>query len=511
MDSMLSALHKGYNKTFQQSLVVTLSRDLELMKMAAANIEVNDFEMATCQVVWEALLDYYIRFTALPDIPTMQLQVTKVVRNTDNTFKSYITPEEYEALSTLMAMLVNGTGCNPAYFKSELARYIKWVRSSKVMGDFADHVNRGGDPSVLTGRLTEIERTVDSAFITEMPFTLASSQPELITDETPVQRITTGIPRLDALTGGGLEPGEIGLITACPGVGKTNFLINFCVAANYSGIHSLFITLELSGSMIKRRYHAMQAGIVADRLKEPIDRWSEEDLMRLHTVLRKDYITHNKLAVTDERRERPTVTKIAHIVEHWKEWHRKTRGTDADALLVCVDWQKYVAPPKMHRKVEQWEESAIVLEELRRVGERYNVVIWTANQGKQEADGKAILGMKDTAFGFHANDPLDMSIGVSLGTDSRITEDSLDNEYAPSDRHMIASINKHRNGALAACEIYRAPTLRLFDSEAAYASYRAASRRLMVDGVRNSNLFDATLIGEAKSAMGEEGGLAHVS
>lgn len=507
MDSMLRALHSGYNKTFQCQLLIHLVRDLELLKLATGTLQVTDFELDTCKVIWEAAADYYQEFRKTPDMSILQLQVMKVVQNADNKFKSYVTPEEMEALADLLGMISSTPSLNSDYFKAELPKYIKWIRTSKIVGDYSSNIKAGADPGRMMGQLTEVDRAVDATFITEQPFSFVSSDLQLVSSEKPPMRITTGVPRLDDHMDGGLQAGEIGLITACPGVGKSNILTHFCVAANYSGIKSLLFTLELTGAMTKRRYTAMSAGILADRMKEPVETWKEEDLYRLYTVTRPEYITYDACAISEHTSSKITLPKIDAIIEQWRAYCRKRYGTDTDALLVCIDWQRYIIPPTKPsggERLKHWEESREILVELGFIARRQNVAIWTANQGTADADGKSMLRMNDTASGYHINDPTTVSIGVGLGAQSKITEENMNSGVQPGDRHLVFSINKNRNGNLSACDIYRAPTLRLFDTEQAYASHRAATKS---NTYRMMNLFNiknpATLLRNAREIMPE--------
>ena len=478
MESMLSALHNGFNKTFQVQLLIHIIKDEEMMRQAMDSLEVDDFELPTCQVVWEAAADYYRQYRAMPSMSILQLQVAKVVQNAENKFKSYIMPEEQEALADLMELISGTDALNSDYFRTELPHYVLWIRSSRVIGQYSTAIKAGARPGHLISQLSTLERTVNSSLTSDTPFSFISSEPEVITTVNTPPRVTTGVPKLDAILSGGPQPGEIGLVTACPGVGKSNILIHLCVAANYAGIRSLFLTLELSRARIKHRYLAMSAGIDADRLKEPVETWGEEDLYRLYTVTRNNYPTFNMAAITEHNTSKVTISMIEGFIDRWRTYHRQQHGSDSDALLVCIDWQKYIIPPNIGRKVEQWEESDVILRELRFVAERQGVVIWSANQGKSNADGKSILRMNDTAFGYHANDALDIGIGVGLGAQSRVTEDTMESG-GRGDRHLVFSVNKNRNGDLKACELYRSPTLRLFDNEVAYATHRAATKSKM--------------------------------
>lgn len=483
MDGTLNASQVGYFKNFQCELLRNLVHSEDLLKVAVDQLKLEDFELDICRVVWEALSRYFNEYKMMPTVDMLAMQVMKVCQNADGLYRSYVSPEEHEALSWLLHRMSAVDGLNPDYYRNELGSYLKWIRTSRIIDEHRQLLKDGANPSLMLGQLAQVERDLDSAFDKEELFSFVTEKPELIIDPSKVVRVSTGSSKLDTMIDGGLAPGELGQVTACPGVGKTNVLINMATAATYSGIRSLFVTLELSGAAVKHRYIAMASGVLADTMKLPIDFWEQEEHLKLAVFMDPAFGAHNMCAVSDMAREPLVTSKLETIIEEWKAEHRKRFGTDEDCRLVCVDWQDYLRLPahKRSRDMADWRVPKEINAELRFIAQRQQVALWTANQGKAQAVGRSILGMDATSFAFHTNDALDIGIGVGPSPEYRVTEDNLDELQKLKDMKLVFTINKNRNGSIGCCELYRAPTLRLFDNQAAYNSYRRAMQEINFD------------------------------
>ncbi|ASJ09129.1 ATPase [Thermococcus siculi] len=66
-----------------------------------------------------------------------------------------------------------------------------------------------------------------------------------------VQRISTGIPGLDAMLHGGLIPGRVYLVKGAPGTGKTTLAMHFVMAGVENGENVLYVTLEEPAENLK--------------------------------------------------------------------------------------------------------------------------------------------------------------------------------------------------------------------------------------------------------------------
>lgn len=70
-------------------------------------------------------------------------------------------------------------------------------------------------------------------------------------------RISTGVPGLDIMIGGGLIPGRTYLVKGAPGTGKTTLAMHFAMAGVANGENVLYITLEEPGENIKQDFSRM--------------------------------------------------------------------------------------------------------------------------------------------------------------------------------------------------------------------------------------------------------------
>lgn len=480
---MSGILQGGFNKSFQHGLIVHLARCEDFAKEASAELKPSDFSLGIHQAVWEVILEYLGAYRRLPPLNLYIVLLTRLIENQDGHYTSYVSNEEHPALIDLLHAIETTSGLAPEMYRGNIAQYVKWIRSMKVLGDNIRQVERGADPSVMASRLNEIGRTVDSAFSREALFTSITADPELPTHREDIISISTGLNKLDQLLDGGPRPGQLLQVTACQGVGKSNLLIHMAMAAAFTGYRSLMISLELLGWMFKHRYIAMTAAIPGSTIKKAVCDWDDDEIARLALLMSPGYPMYDRTQVAARAGVTQTVDQLEHIIAEWKEWVRKTYGRDE--MLKCrhvsLDWLKYVVPSGCSPRTDLWERVMKSSEQLAAVSKRQDVVIWTANQGNKGASKKLVLEMGDTAFGFNTNDAIDTGIGAALTADSRVQPDDVDDDVVIGDRRLLMNVNKNRTGNLGSTTVYQAPTLRFFDSDAQYQAMRANLGRSMHD------------------------------
>lgn len=74
---------------------------------------------------------------------------------------------------------------------------------------------------------------------------------EIETSET--ERISSGMPELDRVLGGGIVPGSLVLVGGDPGIGKSTILLQVCKNLAASGVSTLYVSGEESLKQIKMR------------------------------------------------------------------------------------------------------------------------------------------------------------------------------------------------------------------------------------------------------------------
>lgn len=98
--------------------------------------------------------------------------------------------------------------------------------------------------------------------IGEIVATLYSEQ-----DKKDEHRINTGFPKLDSIMHG-MTAGELVLIAARPGVGKSAFAVNLAAAAASSGRSVLLFTMEMTAEEVGKRTMSQASGVPLVRLTD---------------------------------------------------------------------------------------------------------------------------------------------------------------------------------------------------------------------------------------------------
>ncbi|MBI2078302.1 MAG: ATPase [Euryarchaeota archaeon] len=89
---------------------------------------------------------------------------------------------------------------------------------------------------------------------------------------TPAGRLSTGVPGLDGMMGGGLLPGDSTLVAGSPGTGKTTLGLHYLAAGVQAGQPGVFVTFEYLPQQIYRD---------AEKKGWDLKQWEAEDKARL--------------------------------------------------------------------------------------------------------------------------------------------------------------------------------------------------------------------------------------
>lgn len=213
-------------------------------------------------------------------------------------------------------------------------------------------------------------------------------------------RIPTLIGPLDDDMNGGLAVGELGIIVAPPGGGKSQFLVWVGQAALRSEYLAIHYTLELGADRIRRRYDACLTGIPYKELQYHSDQTARL-LQHVHQKV------GNTLVIKEYPTKQAEFSDIKHHIEGVK-------GTVGWPDLVIIDYADL-----LRAKSSGKDERRIVLEgiyeEMRALAQTEGVPIWTASQANRQALGMQQYGMDKIAEAF--GKAMIADVVVTLGQD----------------------------------------------------------------------------------------------
>ena len=206
----------------------------------------------------------------------------------------------------------------------------------------------------------------------------------------------TGLPRLDSkdIFNGGLGRGEIGVVTANTGVGKSHWLVAMGANAMRVGKNVLHYTFELTEHAVGLRYDSNLCDIpsneVQDRKEEVLKRYEELDLGRL---IIKEYPTGSASSIT-----------IRNHIE-------KLMLRGFVPSLIIIDYADIMRSTKSYDSLRH--ELKLIYEELRNLSMDLNVPIWTASQANRDSANSEIVGLENMSEAYGKAMVADVVISLS--------------------------------------------------------------------------------------------------
>jgi replicative DNA helicase len=192
--------------------------------------------------------------------------------------------------------------------------------------------------------------------------------------------IPTGFPRYDRVIGGGLRPGNIDLITARQGVGKSLLAVNIALNVARRGIRVLYMDTEMSRHEQLERAGACLSGLPARQVET--GRLPTEEHGRL-------------LEAADRLRELPLDHEdIAGlppdaVVSRARRWVRRTVGLREDGLanpcLIVFDWLKMMDASQIGNNFAEWQVIGFFIDALKDFVKKEGVACLCF--GQQNRDG----------------------------------------------------------------------------------------------------------------------------
>ncbi len=259
--------------------------------------------------------------------------------------------------------------------------------------------------------------------------------------ELALATVPIGLPPLDAKLQGGGRKGEIGIIVAPLGYGKSQFLVHIGSEAIRRGFNVVHFSFENSAEETLARYmynllHINSEKLIKYNVSTPEYQAAKADMVRYGSQLKIKRLTGSTTTCID----------LSSLLSRLED-------VDYKPSVVIVDYGDLMAAGRRSsHQSKKYEELQTVFEELRDLAVKHNVVLWTASQANREGmKGKRVLT-------HHIADALgkafiaDIVISMSKeqkdkegrSADAPTTEDPEEDEDAPDNGIRILHLLKLR-------------------------------------------------------------------
>jgi len=214
--------------------------------------------------------------------------------------------------------------------------------------------------------------------------------------------ISTGWENIDDICKDGLGKGELGVVIAPTGAGKSMVLVHLGAQALKAGKNVVHYTLELGDTVVASRYDSCITGVgLGDLLafKEQI----YEKVQNIEgSLIVKEYPT--KSASTN--------TIKAHLEK------LKTRGMEVD--MIIVDYGDLLRPKTVRR--EKRHELETIYEDLRAIAQENKCPVWTASQTNRSGLNAEVITMESISEAFNKCFVADLIFSVSRTIEDKATK-----------------------------------------------------------------------------------------
>jgi KaiC/GvpD/RAD55 family RecA-like ATPase len=207
--------------------------------------------------------------------------------------------------------------------------------------------------------------------------------------------ITTGWTQIDKITKGGVGQGELVVVIAPTGAGKSHVLVHLGAQALKQGKNVVHFTLELADTSVAQRYDACLTGIPLDDLINQKEAVYETIKDIDGQLIVKEYPTKSAT----------TITLKNHL--------EKIRQTQMEIDMVIVDYGDLLKSTTNRRNSEKRHELESIYEELRGIGQEFGCPIVTASQTNRKGLNEEVITMESISEAFNKCFVADFIISLS--------------------------------------------------------------------------------------------------
>lgn len=385
MSSESKSYFGQYGKSFQEKIFQAFITD---KNWSAQMIEVMDyqyFDAKYLQYLTDKYFSFYVKYKSFPTLPLLITAIRDDLKEGNDTI-----------LRDQIVEFLHRIKMNPDIGDLEFVKEksLDFCKKQALKEALEESVGL-----IATEKYESVVSVMKDAISKGMPMSIGHNFFEDYDSRfTKINRVTcpTGLKELDKkdVLNGGLGRGEIGVITANTGVGKSHFLVHIGAEALKVGKNVIHYTFELSETAVGRRYDSNLCNIpsneVIERKSECIKKYENTDLGRL---IIKEYPTGSA-----------TVMTIRNHIE-------KLLLKSFVPSLIIIDYADIM---RSSRKMDSLRhELKLIYEELRNLAMDMNLPIWTASQANRDSADKSVVGLENMSEAYGKAMVADLVLSIS--------------------------------------------------------------------------------------------------
>ena len=349
--------------TFQVQLLNQIVVDKDFSHSIMDVIESSYFDNKYFKIIIQMIKEYHKKYESTPTFDTLEQIV-----------KSEI-PQELVAKIVLdtLKQVKDAPFEGTSFVQEKALKFCKQQELQKAMDKSQKIITEGDFESYdkVEGLIREALQVGE----VEKGQTDVFDNLDTVLDEDYRHPIPMGITGIDKLLKGGLAKGEIGVILAPTGVGKTTVLCKIANTAFNMGYNVLQIFFEDNPKIIQRKHFTMWTGIEPDNL-----------------VLHKDVVMSKITEIKETMKNELILKKLASDSMTMNQIKNQVRKIIADGTkidMILLDYIDCVLPESSAK--DEWKAEGSVMRGFEGMCHELNIAGWTATQGNRSSISSEVV------------------------------------------------------------------------------------------------------------------------
>ena len=374
-----------YGKDFQEKIFQALLKDHNWSAQMIEIMQYDYFELKYLQFLCDRFFSFYTEYRNFPTLPLLVSMIKDELTAGDDIIL------REQVIEYLTRMKSSPNLGDLKFVKAKTLDFCKKQALQQALEESVKAIKQENYESVLNIMKDAVSKG-SSSTIGHNFFEDHEARFQLVDRAT----CATGIKHLDQkdVLNGGLGRGEIGVVVANTGVGKSHYLVSMGAEALRRGKNVVHYTFELTETAVGIRYDSNLCNIPSNNVIE-----------NKETVL-KTYKENGfgKLII----KQYPTgAASIITIRNHLEKLEMK----DIKPSLLVIDYADIMRSTRTYDSLRH--ELKLVYEELRNLAMEMNIPIWTASQANRDSAKAEVVGLENMSEAYGKAMVADVVVSLS--------------------------------------------------------------------------------------------------
>ena len=352
-----------FGNTFQTKVITCLLVDNEFIQTIYDLLQPEQLDTESKQWLVREIKSYFYEYKSIPTLDTIKVKISTI---SSDILKQSVIDELREIMKYIEATDLD-------FVKDQTLEFCKNQELKSAIVKSVDMLQ--------AGRYDEIKRLIDNAMRAGTRRDIGLNYVkdfDSIMDQVSRETVSTGWEAVDNITDGGLAGGELGIVVAPAGIGKSWLLQALGTNALKAGKNVMHYTLELNQAYVGLRYGAIFSGIETSQIPENKDKVKKIIVDQCNGELLIKYYPSKAATVQTIYTHLKTIELMGHSPD-----------------IVLLDYADLLSDTSGFGEMRH--QLGNIYEELRGLSGEFQIPIWTASQSNRSSLEEHVIGAEKIA------------------------------------------------------------------------------------------------------------------